>query len=178
MPLFETSRFIPQRIADFAPVAADVLNHFRAQEYEVASTQLLNGAWHISLSKGGMFKAVLGMKTALNIDIQPAPTGTLVKAGVGIFGQQAVPTAIAMFFFWPILIPQIWGIVQQSKLDDEAVNLIEARLAVHAAKPAPPTEPATNPSGQFCVECGKSVPAGSKFCPHCGAKMAYFPSPE
>jgi len=178
MSIFETSRFIPQHIADFAPVADDVTNHFRAQEYEVTSQQLLNGAWHISLSKGGMFKAVLGMKTALNIDIQPAPTGTLVKAGVGIFGLQAVPAAIMLFVTWPVLIPEIWGIIQQSKLDDEAVDLIEARLAVHAGKTAPSTEPAPNSSGQFCVECGKSIPAGSKFCPHCGAAVGEPPSPE
>jgi hypothetical protein len=34
-------------------------------------------------------KAIIGMKTALNIKIEPVANGTTVDAGVGIFGQQA-----------------------------------------------------------------------------------------
>jgi len=167
MPLFESSRLIPLRIADFSPVASDVMNHFRGQGYEVHGSQLLNGGWHISLSKGGMFKAVLGMKTALNIDIQPSSTGTLVKAGVGIFGMQAIPTVITMFLFWPVLIPQIWGIIEQAKLDDEAITFIEQRLALQTVS----ASSIVAQPGQFCVGCGRAVPITAQFCPHCGKKL-------
>ena len=172
MPLFESSRFIPLRMDDFSPVASDVMEHFRAKGYEAVGNQLLNGAWHISLGKGNMFKAVLGMKSALNIDIQPSSTGTLITAGVGIFGQQAIPAVISMFFFWPVLIPQIWGIVQQSKLDDEAVTLIEQRLAAHAGAAVVSGAASAQSAqlGQFCVACGKAIPADAKFCSHCGTK--------
>lgn len=172
MAFFTTSRLIPSSATDFTSVVSDVLEHFRAQGYETASNQLLDGSSHISISKGNMFKAVLGLKTALNIDIQPSSVGILVTAGVGIFGRQAIPTIISLFFFWPVKITQIWGVVKQANLDDEAVTLIEQRLAAHAensstATLAPPSKP-----GQFCVECGVSLPASSKFCPHCGAKLA------
>jgi len=171
MSLFQSSRFIPLRVADFSPAAADVINHFRALGYEVAGTPLLSGAWHISLSKGGMFKAVLGMKTALNIDIQPSSTGTLVTAGVGIFGQQAIPTAITMLLFWPVLIPQIWGLIQQAHLDDEAVALVEQRLAAYGAPAGAAAGALPAETTRFCVACGAANPADARFCPHCGAKV-------
>jgi hypothetical protein len=35
------------------------------------------------------------MKTALNIKIEPVANGTTVDAGVGIFGQQAIPNKLS-----------------------------------------------------------------------------------
>jgi len=174
MPLFTASRFVPFTVTDFSPVADDVMNHFRAQGYEATGSRLPNGAWHISLSKGDMFKAVLGMKTALNIDIQPSSTGTLVTAGVGVFGQQAIPTVITMLFFWPVLIPQIWGLIQQANLDDEAVSLIEERLVASArtAGGVPVPQAAPPQPGHFCSGCGNALSDETKFCPNCGAKVA------
>lgn len=174
MPLFSASRFIPFTVPDFSPIATDVMNHFRGQGYEATSSQLPTGAWNISLSKGDTFKAVLGMKTALSIDIQPSASGTLVTAGVGIFGQQAIPTVISMLFFWPVLIPQIWGLIQQSHLDDEAVSLIEERLAASArAGGGLPQAAALPPQpGHFCSGCGNPLSPDAKFCPNCGAKVA------
>lgn len=40
-----------------------------------------------------------------------------------------------------------------------------------AAAPVAPAVPAAAPTA-FCVACGASIPAGSKFCPECGAKQA------
>jgi hypothetical protein len=51
------------------------------------------------------------------------------EAGVGIFGQQAIPTIISMFFFWPVLLTQIWGLIQQSNLDDKAAEIVEKVIA-------------------------------------------------
>ncbi|MGA3171793.1 MAG: zinc-ribbon domain-containing protein [Chthoniobacteraceae bacterium] len=96
----------------------------------------------------------------------------MVTAGVGIFGQQAIPTVISMLFFWPVLIPQIWGLIQQAKLDDEAVSFIEERL-VATAKTAGvvPGTPAISPQpGHFCSGCGNALSPEAKFCPNCGAK--------
>jgi ribosomal protein L40E len=77
-----------------------------------------------------------------------------------------------MLLFWPVIIPQIWGLIQQAHLDDEAVNLVEQRLA---ACGAPATGAAATPPAQaphFCVACGAANPADASFCPHCGAKVA------
>ena len=73
----------------------------------------------VSIRKGGTFKAIIGMKTALNIKIEPVANGTTVDAGVGTFGQQAVPTAITLLIFWPVIIAQVWNMAQEAKLDEE-----------------------------------------------------------
>ena len=77
-------------------------------------------------------KAIIGMKTALNIKIEPVANGTTVDAGVGIFGQQAIPTAITLLVFWPVIIAQVWNMAQESKLDEEAIRVTEESLKAHS----------------------------------------------
>ena len=130
---FSTTRLIPLRVADLTPVAQDVAAYFRAQEYTVGSSRLAEG-WHISIHKGDGFKALLGLKTALNIRIEPRPEGTFVSAGIGIFDTQVLPTMITVFVFAPVVLGQIWGIVQQNQLDEEAVRYVEDRLAFYSGQ--------------------------------------------
>jgi hypothetical protein len=134
---FETARTVPLVAPDLTPVGEDVLHHFRSQEFEVSGSRLGGGGWHISIHKGDWFKAILGLKTALNIRIEPAAEGTRISAGIGIFELQALPTVITLFVFTPVVFGQIWGILQQQKLDDEAVRYVEDRLA-HRAGTTPP----------------------------------------
>src|SRR5574344_764752 len=109
-------------------IADAVENEFRKDNFEVQSVELGSGGYDISVAKGNVFKAVLGMKSALKITIEPIPHGIHVIASVGIFGQQAIPSAITFFIAWPVLVTQIWGMVQQSQLDDKAINI--ARIVV------------------------------------------------
>jgi len=69
-----------------------------------------------------------------------------------------------MFFLWPVLIPQIWGLVQQSNLDDHVIELIEQGIARHESK----IEKVTLPT---CASCGTVVKAGAKFCNSCGVQI-------
>src|SRR4029453_9265657 len=73
---FESSRTVPVTGADLASVAQDVMAHFRAKQFEVSGTPTPAGGWHISIAKGDIFRAILGLKTALNIEISPVPEGT------------------------------------------------------------------------------------------------------
>ncbi len=109
-------------------LASHLETYFKEQGYETFSESVVNGGYDISISKGGVFKAVLGMKTALKISLKPIPDGVHFKADVGIFGQQVIPLVIGIFFFWPVLVTQIWGLVQQSKLDDEALATVMEAL--------------------------------------------------
>jgi hypothetical protein len=179
MAVFKSRRLFPYALRDLTPVARDVVEHFRKQEYEVSSQETITNGFDISITKGGIFKSVLGLKTALKISIEPANEMTKSQAGVGIFGQQAIPTAITLFVFWPVLITQIWGLVRSSKLDDEALNAIETSLKIHgretdqsvpslrdaAAEAVVATSPSVN---AFCTECGAALPVSAKFCPGCG----------
>jgi hypothetical protein len=182
MAAFKSHRLFAFAPADLTPVARDVAEHFQGQDYEVTSEKTITNGYDISITKGGAFKSVLGLKTALKVDIEPANGMTKAQAGVGIFGLQAVPTAITLLLFWPVIITQIWGMVQSSKLDEEAMEVIEASLQAHAratvatAPPASapgegaaPTAPGTH---AFCTECGASLPAEARFCPSCGTKVA------
>ena len=125
MGTFNSSTTVPYVVEDLAPVAQDVMRHFESQDYEVTETPIPAGGVQVSIRRGGTFKAIIGLKTALNIKIEPQANGTKVEAGVGIFGQQAIPTAITLLIFWPVLVAQVWNMSQEAKLDEEALGIAE-----------------------------------------------------
>ncbi len=117
-------------------VAADVADHFERQEYEVDSSQLEDkDGWLVSITRGGFFRTVLGQKTALNVSIWPVADGTNLDADIGLFRSQAVPTLITVLIFWPIILGQIWGLVKESEIDDQAVAVAEQSIRAHAKAP-------------------------------------------
>jgi hypothetical protein len=140
MGTFNSSKTVPYFVEDLAPVAQEVMRHFESQDYEVSETNIPAGGVQVSIRRGGTFKAIIGMKTALNIKIEPVANGTKVEAGVGIFGQQAIPTAITLLVFWPVIIAQVWNMAQESNLDEEALRVAEESLKSHSSKaPSEPT---------------------------------------
>lgn len=165
-------KFIPQ-------LAAKICQAFEEEEFETKSTKLASGSYDISLSKGGMFKAVIGMKSALKVTVEPRNGNVYVKAGIGIFGQQAIPTAITALLFWPVIIAQVWGMVQQSKLDNRVIEIAETemarltRLEQESVGTAPAqAEPAAPViQSKFCPNCGNKIVEQGKFCVNCGEKL-------
>jgi hypothetical protein len=136
MGTFNSSKTVPYNVEDLAPVAKDVMDHFESQDYEVTETLIPTGGVQVSIRRGGTFKAIIGLKTALNIKIEPVANGTTVEAGVGIFGQQAIPTAITLLVFWPVLVAQVWNMAQEAKLDEEALRVAEESLKAHSEAPS------------------------------------------
>jgi hypothetical protein len=134
MGTFNSSKTVPYVVEDLAPVAQDVMHHFEDQDYEATETNIPTGGVQVSIRRGGTFKAIIGMKSALNIKIEPEANGTKVEAGVGIFGQQAIPTAITLLIFWPVIIAQVWNMAQEANLDEEALRVAEESLKAHASK--------------------------------------------
>jgi hypothetical protein len=135
MGTFNSSKTVPYVVGDLAPVAQEVMDHFEQQDYEVTVTPISMGGVQVSIRRGGTFKAIIGMKTALNIKIEPVANGTTIEAGVGIFGQQAIPTAITLLVFWPVILAQVWNMAQESKLDEEALRVAEESLKAHSEVP-------------------------------------------
>ena len=133
MGTFNSSKTVPYVVGDLAPVAQEVMDHFEQQDYEVTVTPISMGGVQVSIRRGGTFKAIIGMKTALNIKIEPVANGTTIEAGVGIFGQQAIPTAITLLVFWPVILAQVWNMAQESKLDEEALRVAEESLKAHSS---------------------------------------------
>jgi hypothetical protein len=136
MGTFNSSKTVPYVVEDLAPVAQEVMGHFESQDYEVTETNIPTGGVQVSIRRGGTFKAIIGLKTALNIRIEPVANGTRIEAGVGIFGQQAIPTAITLLVFWPVIIAQVWNMAQEAKLDEEALRVAEESLKSHSQAPS------------------------------------------
>lgn len=173
MGTFNTKKYLNGDPSLIPQIATRIENVFSAEGYDVQNQSLLSGGADISLSKGGMFKAVLGMKTALKVMLKPQGEGIFFEASVGVFGMQIIPAAIMWFVAWPVLVTQIWGLVQQSKLDDRVLQTAEDVIREHAmGYSAPAPAPVMSaPEKKFCSNCGLELPADAVFCPICGTKQ-------
>lgn len=165
MATFKSERFFKTDLKELGAVANRVQDHFEANGYAVLLEENALG-YFISISKGGIFKAVLGMKTALNVEIRSLEGGISASAHVGIFGQQLLPSMISLFIAWPVLVTQITGLVKQSKLDDEALDVIEQSIRTMEAGAG-----SGDDGNGFCTACGSRIQSGAKFCSECGAKV-------
>ena len=170
MGVFNTTRQFALPHDKTGAVADDVMEALRGQGYEVQGQALMGGGWDISVTRGGMFKTVLGLKTALKLSLSPRASGRVfAEASVGIFGQQALPTVVMLFVAWPVLLTQIWGLIQQSKLDDKVMALIADAVRRHCPEAA--LSAANADKGSFCARCGVPLGPGAKFCTACGAQV-------
>lgn len=176
MGTFNTKTVLNGNPSLIPAMAERICREFAADGYEIKQENLISGGADISVAKGNMFKAALGMKTALKITLIPMNNSISFEAGVGIFGQQAIPTIIMWFFAWPVLITQIWGLIQQSKLDDKA--LAAAQAVINENRSASYSNPyntnqttTTSGSTKFCTNCGTKIPDNARFCPNCGTQL-------
>lgn len=165
MATYSKKKILAAHHSQIDSIANAIQRDFELEGFEVRVDSLMSGGKDISITQGKFFKAVLGMRSALKVTLTPQTDGVLFDANVGIFGQQAIPTVISMFFFWPVLITQIWGLVQQSKLDDKALAIAE-----QAISGAPTIDPLMS-SAKFCTNCGSKMDNSSKFCSNCGATL-------
>lgn len=172
MGTFNTKKLIYGAPSLIPAIAERIETTLTAEGYTVQKESLISGSTDISITKGGVFKAVLGMKTALKITLKPQSGGILFDASVGIFGQHVVPVIVMYFVGWPLLVTQIWGLVQQSKIDDRALAIAEEVVRSGAANAAPHCDPMATAAGRrFCTGCGYEVPEDAAFCPKCGKKL-------
>lgn len=126
--VFKSSKEINGDLLLIPCIAEQITKEFKAEGYEVDCKKIENH-YDISLTNGGLVKSAVGLKTALKINIYPNNGNIHINAGVGVFGQQALPTAVTALVAWPVAATQIWGLVKQSKLDDKAVAIAEKVVA-------------------------------------------------
>ena len=121
-----------------------------------------------SLFSDSAWKGVFLVKTALKVTLLPQGSSIHFEAGVGIWGQQAIPTVISMLFFWPVLLTQIWGMVEQSKLDDKALEIAEGVVYMNSNTGA---ASASSAGSKFCTSCGTQNAESANFCCGCGKPL-------
>ena len=168
MGTFSTKKILYGSTSLIPTIANRIQEEFQRDGYEVAMDALSSGGYDISITKGGLFKAVLGMKTALKVTLLPQSSSIHFEAGVGIWGQQAIPTVISMLFFWPVLLTQIWGMVEQSKLDDKALEIAEGVVYMNSNTGA---ASASSAGSKFCTSCGTQNAESANFCCGCGKPL-------
>ncbi len=175
MGAFNTKAILNGNPSLIPNIADHICQEFAADGYEINRENLVSGGVDISVTKGGVFKAILGMKTALKITLVPENNAISFEAGVGIFGQQALPTVISMFFFWPVIITQIWGLVQQSDLDDKALAIAQFVIDEKGRHSYDnfysQTPPPVVGTAKFCTSCGSRLPENARFCSNCGSPL-------
>lgn len=126
--VFKSSKEIEGDILLIPCIAEQIIKDFKSEGFEVESQQTEN-LFDISLTNGGLVKTIVGMKTALKVNIYPQNGKIHIDAGIGVFGKQALPSAVTALVAWPVAATQIWGLVKQSKLDDKAVAIAEKVVA-------------------------------------------------
>ena len=169
MAFFSTNKILYGAQPLISTIATHIKEVFQNDGYEVKVDELSSGAYDISISKGGIFKAILGMKTALKISLTPRSNDIYFEAGVGIWGQQAIPTIISSIYFWPLIFTQITGLVEQAKLDNKALETAEEVIRVNASALQIKTEETIE--YKFCTSCGTKNPTSAKFCSACGKEF-------
>lgn len=168
MATFSTKKILYGSTSLIPTIANRIQEEFQNDGYEVAMDALSSGGYDISITKGGVFKAVLGMKTALKVTLLPQGSNIHFEAGIGIFGKQIIPTLIMWYVAWPVLLTQIWGLVQQSKLDDEALRIAEDVVYRNSNNGATSAHSA---GSKFCTSCGTQNVASANFCCGCGRPL-------
>ena len=167
MATFSTKKILYGPVSLIPSIAHSIQDDFLNNGFEVSMDSLSSGGYDISITKGGTFKAIMGMKTALKVTLLPNGNTISFEAGVGIWGQQAIPTVISMLFFWPVLITQIWGIINQAKLDDKALEIANEVISKHNYN-----QNVTAGAGvKFCTSCGTQNGGNAKFCCGCGKQL-------
>lgn len=179
MGTFNTTKFISTELTDFSEIIENVGTRLAGEGYTFTKESGAIGDY-FSITKGGIFKSVLGMKTALNVELTQMHGGISVSAKVGMFGQQVIPTMITLFVAWPVILTQIGGMVEQSKLDEKVIGILEEEIRRAEREnmfSAENTEDISqNPEegavhGTFCTSCGAKLSAEARFCSSCGSPV-------
>lgn len=128
MGAFTTRKIIYGNTAQIPFVAEQLRLAFASEGYEARIENTRVGR-EVYIAKGGLFKAALGLRSALKVLLLPSRDGHIeMEAGVSIFKQQLVPTLITVCLFSPVVVAQIWGMIKQSKLDEKAVDVAERAI--------------------------------------------------
>lgn len=126
MGAFKSNKIIYGNPSRIPYIAEEIRKSFIADGFEVRIVDPAKGN-EIYITKGGLFKAAIGLRSALKVIMKPNSKGYIdFEAGISIVKQQLIPTLLTVCVCSPVVVAQIWGIIRQSKLDEKAVAIAES----------------------------------------------------
>lgn len=145
----------------FTPYAINALKcDYEAKGFDFEKKPGTASKTIVEVTKGNLVKQVIGLKQGLEITFEQDGSNINVTAKGIVVKNQLVATTLTLLAWWVFIIPQIVGLIKQSKLDKEAINVIENAYASYEREK--PT---------FCTHCGVKVTSGTTICPHCGRAL-------
>ena len=145
----------------FIPSAVNAIKTvFEAEGFEFEKKSGTLSKTVIEVTKGDLVRQAIGLKQGLQITFEHDGQYVNVEAKGIVVKNQLIASAITLFVTWPVLIPQIIGLINQSKLDEKAIAVIDSAFASY-----------NTDNGEFCTCCGARVSNGETHCPHCGAAL-------
>jgi hypothetical protein len=144
--------------ATFIPYAVErIRNAFVSEGFEFSRKSDSYSRTVIQVTKGNLFVKAVGLKQGLEISFTNEDGRITVEARGTVLKDQFAASMLTLLVAWPVVIPQIIGMVRQSGLDDRAIGIADAAYADYCAE---------KPS--FCPHCGAKVSGNPGRCPHCG----------
>lgn len=118
------------------------------------------------------WKTLTGMRLALTVQLSVADDRLNVNIGEGQWSDKIGAGAVGLFLAWPLAITAGMGAFKQKKLPDEVFKVIENTIMTGGQSVVVSGAGQTVPAGMtVCPNCKTQLPAGSKFCNQCGAKL-------
>lgn len=157
-----------------AQTVVDYLTDFLRGEkgMEVQSTRTPDGYILQAGQPKDTWKTLTGMRLATTVQIVVTGEQMNVLIGEGQWTDKIGAGAIGLFVAWPLAITAGMGAFKQKKLPREIFQEIE-RCILSQGKTGPVSSAAPAAQDNIpCPACQAMVPAGSKFCSQCGAKLS------
>jgi len=82
----------------------------------------------LQIRRGGGFKAVLGLSTALNVNIEQNERYFTISFSNGKWVDKAAVAGISMFVLWPLLITSAVGAYKQSELPNQIIQYVNSEV--------------------------------------------------
>ena len=158
---------------DVQTVIAHLENFFRAEkDMEVQSSRTTDGyIMQASQPKDG-WKTLTGMRLAVTVQITEMENQINVTVGEGQWSDKIGAGAIGLFIAWPLAITAGMGAFKQKKLPSEIFQVVESCLLSGGKAVVINSAGSAVADGNIvCPSCKAQIPAGSKFCNHCGTKI-------
>lgn len=170
MSVFNEKKIVYGYVDNIEDVLNDVKTYFESKKFEVHIENDQNTGF-ISITKGGIFKTVTGLKVALNTSLKKQTDSIFVESKLGAFGSKVAVLLVGVYVIaWPLAVSAALGMIMQTNLNKEMMEQIEKAVYMHSKHSISEPQKTISVEKKTCSECGYVLPLDAVFCPECGKK--------